>query len=383
MSPHSHDTALRAVATVDLDAIAANVATLRGHVDGRGVMAVVKADGYGHGIVEAARAARRGGADWLGVALLDEALQLRAAGDTGPVLSWLAVPGERYADGILADVEVSAYGVDQLAEIGAAARSVGRRAHVQLKVDSGLGRGGATPQTWGALVDAAVAAQADGLVEITGVWSHLACSDEPDHPSVAAQQKVFGEALDHAVATGLKPTHRHLANSAATLAIPDTWHTLVRPGISVYGVSPFSDGHSPVPLRPAMTLEARLALVKQVPAGHGVSYGHTYVTDRPTRLGLVPLGYGDGVPRHASNRGEVQILGERCPVVGRVCMDQFVVDLGDVPASPGDRAVLFGSGSDGEPTAHDWAAAADTIGYEVVTRIAARVPRRYVGGVDG
>lgn len=383
MSPPSHDPALRAVATVDLDAIAANVAALRRHVDGRDLMAVVKADGYGHGIVASARAARRGGAGWLGVALLDEALQLRAAGDKGPVLSWLAVPGERYAEGILADVEVSAYSVEQLAEIAAAARSVGRPARVQLKVDSGLGRGGATPDVWAALLDASVAAQAAGQVEVTGIWSHLACSDEPEHPSVAAQQKVYAEALDHAVGAGLEPVHRHLANSGATLEIPDTWLTLVRPGIAVYGVSPFTDGHSPVPLQPAMTLEARLALVKQVPAGHGVSYGHTYVTDRATRLGLVPLGYGDGVPRHASNRGVVQIGAERCRIVGRVCMDQFVVDLGDVPAAPGDRVVLFGSGADGEPTALDWAVAADTIGYEIVTRIAARVPRRYVGGVDG
>jgi alanine racemase len=370
----------RAAAVVDLDAVAGNVAALRQHVGGRDLMAVVKADGYGHGIVESARAARLGGATWLGVALLDEALVLRAAGDTGPVLSWLAVPGERYAAGIEAGVELSVYGVEQLAEIVAAAEGAGQRARVQLKVDSGLGRGGASLDDWPALVEAARSAQRAGRVEVTGVWSHLACSDQPDHPSVAAQTKAFGEAVDDATSAGLEPRHQHLANSGAVLALPDTWGTLVRPGISVYGISPFADGRSPVDLRPAMTLVARLAMVKHLPAGHGVSYGHTYVTERPTRVGLVPLGYGDGIPRHASNAAAVWVGGDNRPVLGRVCMDQLVVDLGDAPVERGDRVVVFGPGDEGEPTAHEWAEAAGTIGYEVVSRIGPRVPRTYVGG---
>ncbi len=365
---------------MDLSAITANTAALRGHVGGRDLMAVVKADGYGHGIVESADAARRGGADWLGVALLDEALRLRAAGDTGSILSWLAVPGERYGAALAADVEVSAYSVPQLREIREAARRAGVRARVQLKLDSGLSRGGAPPDDWPALVDAALAVQRAGQLEVTGVWSHLACSDEPAHPSVQTQLTAYQAGVRLAQEAGLQPRHLHLANSGAVLAIPDAWFTMVRPGISLYGVSPFANGSSPVPLRPAMRLHAQLALVKRVKAGAGVSYGHTYTTTRETTLGLVPLGYGDGIPRHASNTGPVQIGGSRFTVSGRVCMDQFVVDIGDARAAAGDPAVLIGDPDRGEPTAHDWAAAAGTIGYEIVTRIGSRVPRRYVGG---
>ncbi len=372
-------TAVRgAEAVVDLTAIADNVAALREHVGGRDVMAVVKADGYGHGIVEAARAARRGGATWLGVAFLEEALALRAAGDRGPILSWLAVPGERYDEALEAGVEVAAYSTAQLDEI-AAAGSAGRPVAVQLKLDSGLGRGGAQPAEWERMVAAAVRHEAAGRVEVTGLWSHLACSDEPAHPSIAEQSAAFDAAVQSASDAGLEPRHLHLANSGAVLRQPDTWHTLVRPGIAVYGVSPFADGSSPVPLRPAMTLRAQVALVKDVPAGQGVSYGLTYRTEAATRLALVPLGYGDGVPRHASNRGPVLVGGRRHRVAGRVCMDQFVVDIGDTEVRAGDPVVLFGDPSRGEPSAHDWAQAAETIGYEIVTRVGARVPRLHIG----
>jgi alanine racemase len=371
----------RAEAVIDLDAIAANVAALREHVGGLDLMAVVKADGYGHGIVESARAARAGGAGWLGVALLDEALALRAAGDRGPILSWLAVPGEDYAAAIGAGVEVSAYSVAQLDEISGAAIAVGKPAAVQLKLDSGLGRGGAHPDEWPALVGAAKAAQDAGVIEVTGVWSHFACSDEPDHPSVKAQLAEYEAGVSHAFDAGLEPTHLHLANSGAVLGVPAARFTMVRPGIAVYGISPFADGSSPVPLRPAMRLQATLALVKRVHAGQGVSYGHTYTTSRETRLALVPLGYGDGIPRHASNRGPVWVNGQVFEMAGRVSMDQFVLDIGDHPAERGDLAVLIGDPACGEPSAHDWAAAADTIGYEIVTRIGSRVPRRYVGEV--
>jgi alanine racemase len=373
---------VRAEAVVDLDAISNNVAALREHAAGRDLMAVVKADGYGHGIVASAAAARRGGADWLGVALLDEALHLRSRGDSGPILSWLAVPGERYADAIAADVEVAAYSVEQLAEIAAAARHTGGRARVQLKVDSGLGRGGAHPDDWPALVDEAARRQSQGAVEVTGVWSHLACSDEPEHPSVRAQTSQFEAAVQCARDRGLDPQHIHLANSGGVLNLPDTWFTMVRPGIVVYGISPMADGSSTVPVTAAMTLRAAVALTKRVHAGQGVSYGHTYVTERDTTLALIPLGYGDGIPRHASGRGPVLLGGERFTVAGRVCMDQFVLDVADTVVRAGDPAVVFGDARRGEPTAHDWAAAADTIGYEIVTRLGSRVPRRYVGG-DG
>ncbi|HET7174249.1 MAG TPA: alanine racemase [Nocardioidaceae bacterium] len=369
----------RAEAVVDLDAISHNVAALRAHVGGRDLMAIVKADGYGHGLAESARAARAGGASWLGVAFLDEALQLRRAGDTGPLLSWLAVPGEPYEDAMDAGVEVGAYSVEQLAEIAAAAGRRGGSVAVQLKVDSGLGRGGASPEDWPRLVAAAKVHQNAGLLRVTGVWSHLARSDEPGHPTTAAQADAFKAAVAVATEAGLEPEHLHLANSGGALAAPETWCTMVRPGIAAFGLSPLENGASPVSLRPAMTLRSRLALVKEVPAGHGVSYGHTYVTPAATTLGLVPLGYADGVPRHASGGGPVVIRGRRLTVAGRVCMDQFVVDLGDLPASRGDEVVLFGDPATGVPSAADWAAAAGTIDYEIVTRIGARVPRRYVG----
>ena len=372
----------RAEAVIDLDAIRDNVARLREHAGGRDLMAVVKADGYGHGIAESARAARDGGADWLGVAFLDEALGLRAGGDTGSILSWLAVPGERYTDAISAAVEVTAYSLGELDEIVAAARQLGARAAVQLKLDSGLGRGGAQPDDWPALVEAAVAAQASGAVEVTGIWSHLACSDEPGHVSIAAQTAQFEAGVGEAVTAGLEPRHLHLANSGGALASPQTWFTMVRPGIAIYGVSPFADGGSPIPLTPAMTLRSRVALVKRVQADSGVSYGHTYVTSRETTLALIPVGYGDGVPRHASGRGPVLLSGQRYVVAGRVCMDQLVIDIGDAPAAAGDAVVLFGRPDEGEPTAHDWAQAADTIGYEIVTRLGSRVPRTYVGGAS-
>ncbi len=368
----------RAEAVVDVAAIRENVAALRAHVGGRDLMAVVKADGYGHGLVESARASREGGATWLGVALLDEALALRAAGDSGPILSWLAVPGERYAAAIEAAVDVAAYTVDQLDEISAAASVAGRPAMVQLKVDTGLGRGGGSLRSWPDIVRHAGELERAGRIRVSGIWSHLAAGDEPGHPANKAQVVAFADALDVGRAAGLDPQHVHLANSGATLTASETWHTMVRPGISVYGLSPLAGGASPVPLRPAMTLVAALALVKTLPAGHGVSYGHTFVTDHETTVGLVPLGYGDGVPRHASNVADVAIDGVRLPIIGRICMDQFVVDLGAVMPLVGDAVVVFGEGHDGSPTADDWARAAQTISYEIVTRIGPRVPRRHV-----
>jgi alanine racemase len=377
----SADAGPRAAVTVDLGAIRANVASLCERVGGRPVMAVVKADGYGHGLVESARAARSGGASWLGVAVLDEALALRGAGDQGRILSWLAAPGERWGDAITAGIDISAYSVEQLAEICAAARTCGVRATVQLKVDSGLGRGGATPADWPALVSAARAAESEGVVQVGGVWSHLAYADEPDHPTIGRQERAFEAAVAEAESAGLRPQLRHLANSAATLTRPSAWYDVVRPGLAVYGLSPVPSTATAAQLglRPAMTFRSRLALVKRVPAGQGVSYGHAYTTPRETTLGLVPLGYADGVPRHASGAGPVLAAGRRRVVAGRVCMDQFVLDLGDDEACAGDEVVLFGTGEAGEPTAQDWADAAGTISYEIVTRIGPRVARHYVG----
>ena len=372
----------RAEAVVDLRAVRDNVARLRSRVSGRGLMAVVKADGYGHGLVPVAAAARAGGADWLAVAVLEEALALRAAGDTGPLLCWLAVPGEDYAPAIAAGVDVTAYSPEQLAEVVEGARRAGRPARLQLKADTGLNRGGAPMATWDGLLRACRDAERDGLVSVTGIWSHMASADVPGDPSVPQQIKVFGQALDAVEAAGLRPQVRHLANSATLFTREDAWFDVVRPGLSIYGLSPIPDQQTSAELgiTPAMTLRTSLALVKRVAAGEGVSYGHTYVTERETVLGLVPLGYGDGILRHASNRARVWVGGAQRPMAGRVCMDQFVVDLGpDSTARAGDEVVLFGTGLGGEPTAQDWAYAAETISYEVVSRLGPRVTRTYVG----
>lgn len=374
-----------AEARIDLDAVRDNVAALRARVAPSALMAVVKADGYGHGMVPAARAALAGGADQLGVALIAEALALRAAGVDAPLLAWLTTPGDRFADAVAADVELSAGGVWALDEIAKGARTTGRTAAVHLKADTGLSRGGAGAAEWPDLVAAAGKYEADGVLDVVGVWSHLACADEPGHPSIARQLTAFDTALDQAAAAGLRPRVRHLANSPATLTLPAARYDMVRPGLACYGLTPVPQLGPPAAfgLRPAMTLVGRVAGVKRVPAGSGVSYGHTYVTDRETTLALVPLGYADGVPRAASSRAEVLLAGRRRRIAGRVCMDQFVVDLGDDVASPGDEVLLFGSGDAGEPTAQDWAELLDTISYEVVTRVGARVPRTYPGtGVE-
>ena len=369
----------RAEIVVDLDAIAANVATLKAWA-GVAMMTVVKADGYGHGLVEAGRAARAGGADWLGTAVAEEALALRAAGDTGRILTWLAVPGEDYTPAIEADVDVTAYTVAQVEQIAAAARLLGVRARVQLKIDTGLSRGGATERDWPAVVEAAADAEQEGALQVTGIWSHFACSDEPDHPANDAQEKAFVQALKVVDAVAIEPEVRHLSNSAGALLRPWSAYDLVRCGIASYGLSPAPDvvTSEELGLVPAMTARTRLALVKRVPAGASVSYGHTWTAERDTTLGLVPVGYGDGVPRHASSTSHVLAAGAQRQIAGRVCMDQLVVDLGGDTAEAGDPVVLFGDGRDGAPTAQDWAEACGTISYEIVTRIGGRFVRRHV-----
>ena len=371
----------RAEIVVDLDAVRHNVHVLQEHVGGTAMMVVVKADGYGHGMLEVARAAREAGAPWLGVAVLEEALALRAAGDTGRVLAWLAVPGEDYRPAVEADVDVSAYTVPELAEIAAAAREVGRPARVQLKIDTGLSRGGASQEEWPDLVTAAVGAERAGDLRVTGIWSHFACSDEPEHPANDAQEKVFRWAVELAESSGLRPEVRHLCNSAGALSRPSSWFDLVRCGIAAYGLTPMPEvaSSTALGLRPAMTVRCRLAVVKPVRAGAGVSYGHTYIAPRDTTVGVVPVGYGDGVLRHASSVAPVLAAGQVRTIAGRVCMDQFVLDLGDADAEAGDPVVLFGPGEGGEPTAQDWADACGTISYEIVTRIGGRMQRRYVG----
>jgi alanine racemase len=377
---------LAACAVVDLDAIAANVAVLREHAGEAGVMAVVKADGYGHGLVPSARAALAGGAAWLGVAQLAEGLALRAAGIDAPLLAWLTVPGDAYEQAVTAGIDIGVSARWALEEVAAAARATGRPARVHLKVDTGLSRNGAALADWPDLVDAALARQAEGLTELVGAFSHYAWADAPDHPTVRSQTAAFDGAVALAERRGARFALRHLANSAATVTNTRARYDLVRPGIAVYGLSPVPElATAPdLGLRPAMTLLGRVALVKGAPAGAGVSYGHAYSTPAATTLALLPLGYADGLPRHAGNAGPVGLRGRRFTVAGRVCMDQVVVDLGDpgngLGVAAGDTAVLFGDGSGGSPTAQDWAEAAGTISYEIVTRIGSRVPRTYTGG---
>ncbi|MFD9503206.1 alanine racemase [Streptomyces sp. NPDC060035] len=368
---------LRARAEIDLAAVRANVRALRARASGAQLMAVVKSDAYGHGAVPCARAAIEAGATWLGTATPQEALALRAAGIGGRMMCWLWTPGGPWREAIEADIDVSASGLWALTEVVAAATEAGIPARVQLKADTGLGRNGCQPADWPELISAARAAEAAGTLRITGLWSHFACADEPGHPSIAAQLNVFRDMVAYAEKAGAEPEVRHIANSPATLTVPESHFDLVRTGIAMYGISPSPELGTPADfgLRPVMTLAASIALVKQVPPGHGVSYGHHYTTSAETTLALVPVGYADGIPRHASGRGPVLIDGRRRTVAGRIAMDQFVVDLGGDTPEPGAEAVLFGPGDRGEPSAEDWAVAADTIVYEIVTRIGARVPR--------
>ncbi|MEW5357087.1 alanine racemase [Streptomyces sp. 16-176A] len=380
---HPRTAPLRARAEIDLAALRANVRALRERTPGAALMAVVKSDAYGHGAVRCARAAVAAGATWLGTATPEEALALRAAGiapEQARVLCWLWTPGGPWREAVEADVDVSVSGLWALAEVRAAARAAGRPARVQLKADTGLGRNGCQIADWPELVAEALRAEAEGLIRITGLWSHFACADEPGHPSIAAQLDRFREMTAHAEARGVRPEVRHIANSPAALTIPESHFDLVRTGIALYGISPAPELGVPADfgLRPVMTLSASLALVKHVPGGHGISYGHHYVTPGETTLGLVPVGYADGIPRHASGTGPVLVGGKWRTVAGRIAMDQFVVDLGGDEPEVGARAVLFGPGDGGEPTAEDWAQAAGTIAYEIVTRIGTRVPRVYL-----
>jgi len=367
----------RAEIVVDVAAIRHNVRVLRRHA-GVPMMAVVKADGYGHGLVEAARAARAAGAEWLGVASLDEALALRDSGDRGPLLAWLTVPSEDVTPAVRARIDVTAYSTSDLDRLAEASRTTGLRPRVQLKVDTGLHRGGVALPDWPRTVAYARDLETRGLLRITGIWSHFSSSEVPDDSANDEQEKVFREALDVAAEAGLAPEVRHLANSAAAILRPSARFDLVRCGIATYGLDPALGVSPELGLVPAMTVRAELALVKPVQPGGSVSYNHTWTAEEPTTVGLVPIGYGDGLPRHASNRAEVWVDGARRPLRGTVCMDQIVVDLGGDEPPAGSEAVLWGSGEQGAPTAHDWAAAAGTISYEMVTRIGGRLTRRHI-----
>jgi alanine racemase len=352
-------------ARIDLAAIRDNVARIRQLVAPAGVLAVVKANGYGHGMEPAARAALEGGADQLGVADLDEALALRAAGIDAPVLAWLHAPDADFDAAVDAGIEV---GVSSLAQLE---RTTG--AVIHLKIDTGLSRNGIAPADWEAAVARAAELERTGVLRVRGVWSHLANAgaDETER-----QRRRFEDAVAAARAAGLDPVVRHLAASEAAIAAPATRYDLVRIGIAMYGLPPAEGVDvAALGLRPAMELAASVVAVRRVPAGEGVSYGFVHRTERETTLALVPLGDADGLPRAATGAAEVAIGGRRHPVVGRIAMDQCVVDVGDAQVAVGDRVVVWGDPATGAPSAEDWAAAAGTIGYEIVTRVGPRVPR--------
>lgn len=369
-------------ATIDLAAIRHNVARLAAIASPAKVMAVVKADAYGHGAVQVARAALEAGATWLGVAHISEALALRAAGIEAPLLAWLHTPESNFGAAVAAGVDIGCSGWE-LDSIVAAAREQQRPARVHLKVDTGLGRNGATIESWDRFLGEAMEHQDSGVLRVVGIFSHLAVADEPDRKETDEQLAAFREILAIAEDAGVDLEVRHLANTPATLSRPDTHFDLVRAGLGIYGLSPFSGQTSAeLGLRPAMTLRTLVSHCKDVPDGQGVSYGLNYRTSGPSTLGLIPMGYADGVPRVATG-GPVQVEGVTYPVVGRIAMDQMVIDLGNRSVSTGGPSVLgaeaelFGDGQDGGPTADDWARAAGTNNYEIVTRISPRVPRIY------
>jgi alanine racemase len=363
-------------ARIDVEAIADNVRHLRRLTDSE-IIAVVKADGYGHGAFRSALAALHGGATRIGVADLGEAIALRRAAIRAPILAWLHAPGASFDDAAAADIELGISGIDQLLQAGAAA-SAARPVSVHLKIETGLSRNGIAPADYRMVFAEAARLERIGKLRVVGIFSHLSNASETDDRAALA---AFEEGVVLAASLGLHPPLRHIAATHAAIALPESRLGCVRIGIGLYGLSPFADRSSAdLGLRPAMTLRAAVAAVRRVPAGTGVSYGYDHRTESETTLALVPLGYADGVPRQASGAGPVWIGGKRFVVAGRVAMDQFVVDVGDAPVAVGDEVVLFGDPTLGYPAASEWADAASTIDYEIVTRIGPRVPRLQVTG---
>ncbi|WP_336661884.1 alanine racemase [Leucobacter sp. USHLN154] len=364
------------VAEVDLDAIASNIRVLAALAPSAELMAVVKADGYGHGALPVAHAAIAAGAGSLGVATISEALALRAGGVTAPILSWLSTSG--YAEAIAQDVRLGVNSRSQLDAIAAAAREIGRPVEVHVKVDTGLSRNGVTEAELPEVLRQLGRLRAEGAVRVHGLFSHLSHADVPDHPQNSVQLERLLAARASFDRHGIPVEQMHLGNSGTALARPDLHLDALRPGLAMYGYTPFENPDTS--LTPAMTLKAPLALMKRVHAGDGVSYGHTWTAERDTTLGLVPLGYADGVPRIMSGKFDVAIGERRFPSVGRVCMDQFVVDLGPDASgvAEGDEVVLFGPAEGWRPNAREWAHAAQTIPWEILTSIGSRVPRSYI-----
>ncbi|MBO0898280.1 alanine racemase [Arthrobacter sp. zg-ZUI10] len=368
------------LALIDLAAVRHNVRHFVRLTSPARVMAIVKADAYGHGAEQVARAALEAGATWLGVAHISEALALRSAGISAPILAWLHTVDTPFAEAVAANVDLGLSGWE-LESVVAAARELQIPARVHLKIDTGLGRNGCPEDKWEAFVGRALAYQEEGLLRVVGIFSHFSVADEPERPETDLQLEKFRTAVAVAEDAGVDHEVRHIANTPAALSRPDSHFDMVRVGLGMYGLSPFPE-QSPdeLGLRPAMTLKTTIANCKEVPAGQGVSYGLRYTTQEPTTLALVPLGYADGVPRVGTG-GPVWVDGNVYPVVGRIAMDQMVIDLkatgiaGTGKDLVGREAVLFGGV--GMPSVDEWAEACGSINYEIITRISSRVQRKY------
>ena len=362
---------------IDLDAIAANLNRMRQVAPTAKICGVVKANAYGHGMIPVAKRLVTEGVDYLGVADLEEAAALRAAGIQVPILAWLHDYAEDFEAAIASDVDLGLSTVGQLQRAIDSAKLLGRKARVHIKVDTGLGRNGVTLADLPELLALAKQATEDGAAEIIGIFSHLSCtSREAD----LAQIERFEQALAAAASVGIEPQLRHLTASDGTLSYPQAHYDMVRIGVALYGLSPYSDHNSAdYGLTPAMTATARVVQVKQVAAGEGVSYGYLYRTTAETSLALVPVGYAEGLPRLATGRAQVWINGQLFPVLSRIAMDQFVIDIGNAEVAPGDAVVLFGDPAKGYQSADQLAQAADTINYEIVTRMGGRFKRVYLG----
>jgi alanine racemase len=377
----------RAEVLIDLGAIRENIRYLMAK-SGKPALAVVKADGYGHGLLPVAKSALSAGASWLGVALLEEARALRQGGISAPIIAWLTPITDDFESAINEDIDIAIPSLDHLEVITNAARSLGKCARVHLEVDTGMSRGGALYE-WSELLGSAKNYQDSGLITVIGIWSHFARADEAGHEFNKKQLENFKSAVAEAKSVGITPEIIHLSNSAAAINDADSHFDLLRLGIAIYGLSPdFSHmGTSEkLNLKPAMSIRARIHLVKDIPAGSQVGYGGSAITKVDTKLGVIAMGYSDGIPRNANSDAGVLVGNKRAPIIGRVSMDQFVVDLGsDSSAKAGDWAYIIGSNpsdsytSASSYTADSWASASATINYEIVTRIAARVKRIYQG----
>ena len=361
---------------VDLDRLAGNLRAIRDHVRVP-VMGIVKANAYGHGLVPVARHLVRSGVDQLGVAFLEEGIALRRAGIRIPILVLGGIFGPQIAEFIDNDLEITVSSLDKLRQVEAVAEAKRRKAVVHLKIDTGMERVGVHSYSCASFVEAAVASS---WCEIKGVYSHLACSDDPASPMTAQQVERFGEACAHFERLGAPLPLRHLANSGGVLHYPDTWLDMVRPGILLYGVAPDPVSRMTMPVAPVLSLKSQVVYFKVVKAGNTVSYGATWSSDHDCRVVTIPIGYGDGYSRALSSRGEVLIRGRRYPIVGRVCMDQFMVDIEQDSAWNEDEVVLIGEQGDEAIPVESVADTIGTIAYEVLTGLNERIPRIYIGG---